>query len=95
MRIYLGKKGLANPRETILLLLPREFSALLLFLEGASGCYFLSKQKKFISPHTHHEFPTEMRYPQVSNIFISATLYYGFHLEKNELVNSYEKQLKI
>lgn len=57
----------------------------------------LSKQKKCISLHTHHEneFPTEMRYPQVSNVSVSTTLSSGSQLEKNEVVKPYEKQLKI
>lgn len=36
-----------------------------------------------------------MRYPQVNNVLVSATFSSGFQLKKNEVVNPYEKQLKI
>lgn len=92
-----GQKGLANPRYAILLLLPMGFSCLTSFF-GSSFWPLLSEQAEKAYPfHTHHknEFPTEMRYPQVSNIFVSATLSSGSQLEKNEVVDPYEKQLKI
>lgn len=93
---FLGQTGLVSPRLAILLLLPVGLSALLLLLGGAAGYCFLSKQKS-VPPSAliMSYFPTDLRYPQVSNIFVSTTLSSGSWLKKNEVVKTYEKQLNL